>query len=335
MSVSGVESRPSPTVWLNGRLVDERSATVSVFDRGFLFGDGVYELVRFFRCAPQSARRRIGVGMPLHVARLHRSLSLARIEGFDASMLPRICDDLLDANGLDDASVYLQVTRGAGSARSHVPAGALTPTVFAAATASEPIERFTSPAIVRAVLRPDLRWSLCQIKSTSLMGNVLALIEADSLGAQEAILHRDGIVSEGAYTNVFAVFGDALVTPPVDDDPPILHGVTRAEILELAPELDAPSGRGRRITAHVRPLGVDELRGADEILITSSRRLVSAVVELDGDPVGAGTVGPVCASVFAALRAHVARACGLAAPSTSPSSPGGTHRASVPAPHTP
>jgi len=304
----------SRQVWLNGKLVDERSATVSVFDRGFLFGDGIYELVRFFRCGPSVGQRRFGVGMDLHIVRLRRSLALARISGFDAGSLPSICEAILDANDLDDAAVYLQVTRGAGTARSHIPVGSLVPTVFASATACEPIERFTEPASVRAVVREDLRWSLCQIKTLSLMGNILALLDADEHGASEAILHREGMVSEGAYTNVFIVRGDELITPPVDDDPPILHGVTRMEVIESA----ADAG----LQARVRPLSLSELRSADEVVITSSRRLASAVVEIDGDKIGDGAPGRAARSLFAALRQRIARATGTeAAAGLAPSSP--------------
>jgi D-alanine transaminase len=296
-------TRP-PQVWLNGRLVDESTASVSVYDRGFLFGDGVYELIRFFR---RRDGGRHGVAMDLHVARLRRSLALSRIEGVQADELPAICAALLDANGLADASVYVQVTRGAGPARAHVPQAGLHPTVFASATACEPIERFREPTAVRAVTLEDLRWRLCQIKTISLMGNILALLEADRHGATEAILHRDGLVGEGAYTNVFAVLRHAgqpvLVTPPVDDVPPILHGVTRSDCLEMATAAGLPTA--------VRPLRLAELGAAEEIIITSSRRLVSAVVELDGARVGGGVPGPFAQRLFGLLRNDILRRTGF------------------------
>jgi len=306
-------------VWLNDRLVDERAASVSVYDRGFLFGDGVYELVRFFRCdvgpTAASGRRRHGVAMELHVARLRRSLQLARIEGFDAHQLDHVCHAVLDANGLDDAAVYVQITRGAGPSRSHVPQGPLTPTVFASATVCEPIERFCQPATVAAITLEDVRWKLCQIKTISLMGNILALLEADAHGATEAILYRtqDGraIVGEGAYTNVFAVIDGTLVTPPLDDDPPILHGVTRADAVTFAPRAG--------IATVVRPITLDELRTADEVIISSSRRLVSAVTTLDGATVGAGRAGPIAIALFHAMRQHIVEQCG--SPRTSPPFP--------------
>jgi D-alanine transaminase len=297
-------------VWLNGRLVDEAAAMVSVYDRGFLFGDGIYELIRFVGCAPGSASRRFGIAMDLHVARLARSLKLARIEGFDANELPRICSTLLDANGLDDAAVYLQITRGAGPSRAHIPQGPLVPTVFAAATVCEPLERFREPAVVNAVTLEDQRWKLCQIKTISLMGNILALLEADGRGATEAILHRDGWVGEGAYTNVLAAFGHTLVTPPVDDDPPILHGVTRADAIRLATDVG--------LKVEVRPMRLDELRTADEILITSSRRFVSAIGNLDGSLVGEGTAGPAARSLFRALRDECLHRAGFRVDRTAP-----------------
>jgi D-alanine transaminase len=297
-------------VWLDGRLVDERSASVSVYDRGFLFGDGVYELIRFFRAAPSTGTRRHGVAMDLHVERLRRSLGLARIAGFDASELPAICAAVLDANDLDDASVYVQVTRGAAGSRAHVPQGPMKPTVFATASACEPIEQFTRPAAIRAVTLEDLRWKMCRIKTISLMGNILALLDADERGASEALLWRtiDGVphVGEGAYTNVFAVIDGVLVTPPVEDDPPILHGVTRADALALADRVELVRSLGAGfvdgLRTEVRPIPLDELRAADEILVTSSRRFASGVVELDGRPVGDGTVGPVTRAVFDLLR---------------------------------
>lgn len=296
-SAPAVSTAP-PKVWLNGRLVDEASATVSVFDRGFLFGDGIYELIRFVRCAKGAPSRRLGIAMDLHVARLRRSLGLAKIVGVDPESLRSISTALLDANDLDDAAVYVQITRGAGPSRSHIPQAGLTPTVFASVSACEPFDRFREPAVVKAITLEDLRWKLCQIKTISLMGNILALIEADGRGANEAILHRDGHVGEGAYTNVFAAFGSTVVTPPVDDDPPILHGVTRADALRLAEKIG--------LRAEVRAISLAQLQSADEVMITSSRRLVSAVGELDGASIGGashrGSAGPIARSLFAAMR---------------------------------
>ena len=278
-------------VHLNGSLVDEAEARVSVLDRGFLFGDGVYELVRFFDGH--------GVGLEAHARRLARSLSLARIEGFDASRIESISRELLAANGLRDAVVYLQVTRGAGKSRAHVPSERLVPTVVAFANPAEPVASLVAPQEIAAIVAEDLRWKLCAVKTTALLGNVLHLLAADDAGASEAILHRDGFVGEGAYSNVAIVRDGTLVTPPVDEDPPILHGTARADLLEAA--------RHEGIALEVRRVRVEELAGAREIMITSSRRLLSAVTRLDGRPVGDGRTGPIARRLFAAMRAEVER----------------------------
>ena len=280
-------------VHLDGKLVPESQARVSVWDRGFLLGDGVYEYVRYFAG--------VGVALDLHESRLARSLELTGIRGFPAGGLGRIGGELLRANGLRDAGVYLQVTRGAGTTRSHVPGPGLVPTVFAFAAPSPPIESFTEPERMRAIVRPDVRWHRCEIKTTALAGNVLALIEAQAAGADECILVRDGLVGEGAYTNVAAVVGGTLVTCPVSDDAaPVLHGTMRHWMLDAAREA------GVRI--EVRRLRAEELATAGEVLVQSSRRLVAAVTELDGRRVGDGTAGPACRAVFDAMRARVVRA---------------------------
>jgi D-alanine transaminase len=278
--------------WVNGALVPQESATVSVMDRGFLFGDGVYELVRFFGG--------VGAAMDLHRDRLARSCAHAGIQGFDAASLPAICDALLHANGLCDASVYVQVTRGAGTARAHMPTPGMAPTVVAFATPTAPLSAFTEPEAARAIVRPDLRWHRCEIKTTSLAGNILALIEAQRAGADECILVRDGLVSEGAYTNVAIASRGRVATCALDDArTPVLHGTMRAWMVDAAREAGIPLDE--------RPVTEAELRAADEVLVLSSRRFVSGVTWLDGAPVGDGTVGPACRALFAAMHARMAR----------------------------
>ena len=288
-------------VHLNGRLLDERDAHISVLDRGFLFGDGVYEVVRFFA--------RHGVGIDAHAQRLARSLALARIDvrasGFDPHALGAFCASLLDANGLDDAILYLQVTRGAARTRSHVPTEALAPTVFAMVTPAPPLSTILAPQEIGAITAEDTRWTRCAIKTTALMGNILHLLDAADGGASESILHRGGLVGEGAYSNVAIVTRGVLATPPVDEDPPILHGTARTDLLRAADDCG--------VRAEIRAIPLEELMRADEILITSSSRLASAVVRLDGQPVGDGHAGPVTRRVFGAMRGEIARAIGLPA----------------------
>lgn len=285
-------------IWLNGRLVPSEEATVSVFDRGFLFGDGVYELIRYFN----------GVGLDLdaHITRLGRSLAQTRITGFDPRDVPTIGAALLEDASLRDAGLYLQVTRGTGATRAHVPPRGLQPTVCAMISELPPLDALTTPGTLRAVLREDRRWLRCSIKTTSLQGNILALLEADDAGAHETILHRNGLVSEGTHTNVFAVVGGVVVTPPLDIDPPILHGVTRTMVLDEARRLGLP--------AEERPLHVSELTGAEEIFLTSTRRIIASIVALDDRPVSDGQTGPTTTALFDACRNAVARRCGLPAP---------------------
>lgn len=278
-------------VLVNGRLVHQHEATVSVFDRGFLFGDGVYEVVRYF--AGQ------GVALDLHVARLAESLRMTGIAGFDARDLGSIAAELLRANGLVDATVYLQVTRGAGTSRAHMPPPGLRPTVVAFATPSASLAEFTAPECAAAIVRADPRWRHCSIKTTSLAGHILCLIEAQAAGADECILVRDGRVGEGAYTNVAVARGGRLRTCALDDPAtPVLHGTMRAWALAAAREAGIPCEEA--------PITEAELRAADEVLILSSRRLASAVTRLDGALVSGGAPGPICRAVFAGMRARIA-----------------------------
>ncbi len=276
-------------VWLNGALVPEQDAVISPFDRGFLFGDGVYELIRFFDG--------VGVGMVPHIARLHRSLALTRITGFDASTVPALCDALLRANSLRDAAIYLQVTRGVQQPRAHLPTPGLTPTVFAYASACGPITELTEPVPGKAITRPDPRWARCDIKTTSLLGNILVLLDAQEQHADEAIVHRHGVVGEGAYSNVFAMVDGTLVTPPVDDDPPILHGVTRMILLEEA--------RAAHIPCAVAPLALEDLMRSPEVFIAASRRLVTPIVAIDGVRVGDGAIGAATRVLFTRLADRI------------------------------
>jgi D-alanine transaminase len=278
-------------IYLNGSIVDERDAHISVFDRGFLFGDGVYELVRYFDG--------FGVGEEAHAQRLARSLELAKIRGFDAMQLGAIARATIAANGIADAIVYLQITRGAGTMRSHVPNEPLTPTVVAIATPGEPLTSLVAPSQVSAITAEDLRWKLCEIKTISLMGNILHLLDADIHSANEAILHRDGFVGEGAYSNVALVSRGVLVTTPIAEDPPILHGTARADLLAAARALGIPF--------EVRRVRLDELASADELMITSSRRFVSAVVKLNGRVFGNGQCGPTTRKLFESMRDAIAR----------------------------
>lgn len=270
-------------VHLNGSLIPAEEASVSVFDRGFLFGDGVYEGLR--------ATRGHIIGLEHHIARLRQGLEETRIEGFDARDLESISRALLDAEGLDSAFIYLQVTRGTpsdGAARPRVPDPATPPTVFAFASPLAPVDELEMPTGKRAALRPDTRWTRGHLKSTSLLGGVLAALEAQEADSEDAIMHRGELVTEGTATNVFAVVGDTIVTPSTGSAP-MLHGVTRRLILDAMPEIVE------------RPVSVQEIREAREIMLVGTRTMVAPITMLDGTPVGDGAVGPAARAMHDAL----------------------------------
>lgn len=273
-------------VWLNGRVVPLEQAHISPFDRGFLFGDGIYELVRFFDG--------VGMCMPAHLRRLERSLRLTRIEGFTAADAEAAMRAVMQAEGLRDAAVYLQVTRGAPPMRSHLPPTGVRPTSFAYAVPCGDLDSLRAPGTIAVSVQPDQRWQRCEIKSISLMGAVLPMLEAASQQAEEAVLVRDGVLSEGASSNILIVKHGTLATPPVDDEPSILHGTVREAALQAA--------RAMGLQVQERRVNVQELRSADEVLVASSRRILVSVTRLDGATFGGGAPGPVACRLLERMR---------------------------------
>ncbi|MDG4868516.1 aminotransferase class IV [Guyparkeria sp. 1SP6A2] len=277
---------PRP-VYLNGEWCDTATARVSAFDRGYLFGDGVYEVIpvfggRFF-------------GLTEHMARLSRSLAAIGIaEPLDASQWQGVFDRLLDGFDDRDAAIYLQVTRGAPERRDHAwPVPAVEPGVMATVS---PIGGPRRNA--RVITAPDQRWARCDIKSINLLPNTMARQQAFEQGCDEAVLVRDGLVIEGAATNLFAVLDGRLVTAPTG--PQILPGITRGLLLGMAREQALVDVEESFIT-----LGA--LREADEVFLTSSTKDLWPVVEIDGQPVGrgeyAGKAGPVTRRLDQAFQA--------------------------------
>jgi len=265
-------------VYLNGKLVPAGNAQISVFDRGFLFGDGVYEGLRAFGGRVHSVQR--------HEQRLREGLEATGIPAH-AGGLEQICLSLLEANGLSDAFVYLQYTRGVPGEghrpRMRVPDGPLEPTTFGLCMEQPPIERYVEVPTMTACIAEDCRWSRGRVKSISLLGNVLCALEADRRGAREAIMTRGGLITEATACNVILVLReggrDRLVTPSLESAP-ILAGVTRAKILELDPqieEVEAPA---------------EWLDRASEIILVGTTALVSACTHLDGRAIGNGDAGP-------------------------------------------
>ncbi|TVQ63521.1 MAG: D-amino acid aminotransferase [Phycisphaerales bacterium] len=281
-------------VHLNGQLLDAAAARVSPFDRGFVFGDGLYEGLRAFDGVPFAMR--------LHIERLREGLRETRIEGFDPDSLAARTDELLRANALRDAFVYWQVTRGAPDVarapttqwRDRTAASPLAPTVFGYAVPLPGLDACAEPAARRITLRPDLRWLRGHVKSISLMGSVLGAYEALDAGCDDAVYQRDGFVTEGVATNVVVRTGDALVTPGVEGGR-LLGGVTRRVLLAADPSI---------IT---RPVSVEELHGAQEVMLVGTSTMVAAATHIDGAPVGDATPGEAARGLLRALVAAVRR----------------------------
>ena len=271
----------SSPVYLNGTFVPLSEAKVSVMDRGFLFGDGVYEVIPVYGGRP--------LRLAEHLTRLANSLAAIRMPPpLDNAEWAAIFDRLIQ--GTHDQSIYLQVTRGAAPKRDHAIPPGIEPTVFAMCT---PIAPLPTEGI-RAVTVDDIRWLRCDIKAITLLANVLLKQDAIDRDATEAVLVRDGFAVEGAASNLFALIDGTLVTPPKGRE--LLPGVTRDLVLELALE--------HGIAATERPIALAELRTAPEIWLTSSTREIMPVIELDGIPVGAGAPGELWAAVHGHYRTY-------------------------------
>lgn len=279
-----LDDLPTAPCHLNGRLVPLNEATVSVLDRGFIFGDGIYEVV------PVYARRPFRLEQ--HLARLHRNLSTLRITNpHGEARWAAIVGELVDAQELDDVLVYVQVTRGV-ALRDHVMPQGIEPTVFAMVMPMRQPSAEVRAAGVACVSAADLRWQHADIKCTSLLGNVLARQISADAGAVETVMFRDGWLTEASSSNVWVVDGATVVGPPAG--PHLLDGV-RVGLIE---ELCAATGIG--FTR--RPIAEAEVRGATEVLLSSATKEVLAVTTLDGEPVGSGRPGPVGRVLYAAYQ---------------------------------
>ena len=277
---------PLPLVWLDGRLIPLEDARISPLDRGFLFGDGAYEVLPVY--GGRAYR------FEAHMARLDRSLAEIRM----APPLGRAAwlaafGKRVHGNGGGDWLLYVQVTRGVEPERNHVPKAGTRPTIFASVQKLPEIPESAIENGVAAVTAADVRWSRCDIKSTSLLGNVLLRWLAADAGAMETLLLRDGYVTEGSASSAHLVREGRIVTPPQTNA--ILPGTTRGVIFELAGREGVASER--------RAVTEAELRSADEVLIASAGGGIRAVTALDGRPVGNGVPGSVYRRIYAAFKA--------------------------------
>lgn len=282
------------TVYLNGEYLPKEKAFVSVDDRGFLFGDGIYEVTaayhgKLFR-------------FPRHLARMNRGLAALRI-GFDPSGVEEIHRRLLAENGLEDAPVsyvYLQITRGVAKRTHKFPDPAPTPTLYMFAGEYTRPSRERWEQGFKAVTVDDIRWARRDLKTIQLLPNVLGAQAPADHGVDEIVFVNEGMAIEGSHNNFFMVFGNTVVTHPLSNQ--ILPGITREVVLELAGKLG--------YSVEERPVTVEEMFSADEAFHSGTLSEVKPCIEVDGKPIGSGRVGPVTRALFDAFLAETARVAG-------------------------
>jgi D-alanine transaminase len=269
--------KPRDIVYLNGNFAPRSEARVSVEDRAFVFGDGVYEVLRAINGRLFATR--------FHNDRLRRSLDGIRItleESDSPERFAEIGGQLLRENGLleGEATVYMQVTRGVATRLHNFPAPPVPPTVYISVSRFKPYSDFAESG-ASAISHPDLRWGRCDLKTLNLLPNVLAAQTAKERGAFEAMLIRDGIVTEGSKTNFFGVVDGALRTHPCDTH--ILPGITRSVLRDLARDLN--------ISLDESPIKSAEIPRVSEFFLTGTTTDVMPIVKLDDRPVGNGKPG--------------------------------------------
>ena len=280
-------TRPAPLANLNGQLLPLEEARVPALDRGFLFGDAVYEVLRVYGGRPWLADE--------HFARLGRSLDAVRIRGVDLDRLRRRMLATIAAGPFREATAYLQVTRGAAPRKHPFPAGVAPLEFLYVQEFHDPYAeaRRTGAAVIT---QPDLRWDRCDIKSTNLLGNVLAMQAAVEAGGVEALLYLpDGTLTEGTHTSFFGVLDGVLLTAP--NSAAILPGITRGLVLRLSARAGVP------VREHM--LRRDDLGRVSELFLTGTTSEVLPVVRVDGRPVADGRPGAVTRRLQEAYAAEV------------------------------
>ncbi|BCL76351.1 cytochrome c550 [Jeongeupia sp. HS-3] len=280
---------PDLTAYLNGNFAPLATLSVPVLDRGFLFGDGVYEMIPVYNRKP--------FRLDQHLERLAASLAAVRIANpHTPGEWRNIVETLVLRQPFDDQSVYLQVTRGAAYPRNHAFPAGTTPTVFMLADPLTPPPASLVASGIAAISQADVRWLRCNIKAISLLANVLAKQAAVDADVAETILFRDGLLIEGSASNVFVVKNGVILAPPPSHL--MLTGITYDLVLELA----ARHG----MACEVREVSEAETRNADELWLTSSGKEVLAIVALDGAPVGNGAPGPIYKTMYQHYQAFKA-----------------------------
>jgi D-alanine transaminase len=272
-------------VYYNGRYLQKSEVAISPDDRGFLFADGVYDVIRvyrgkLFKCAE-------------HLERMAHGLTELKINGCDPATLETVADRVLKNNGLDhsDAKVYIQITRGAAPRSHKFPPSGTPPTVYLEATP------FASPTElqekgVAAIIVPDQRWGRCDIKTTCLLANTLANQQAVEAGAHEAIFRRDGVLQEGTHSSILFVKDNYLIAPPLTVF--MLPSVTRNVVLSLAHE--------ESIRTIIQPCLESELWSFQELLMLGTGSEIVPITTVNGRKIGNGFPGPITRRLQSAFR---------------------------------
>jgi D-alanine transaminase len=273
-----------PIVYLNGALTPLSEARIPVLDRGFIFGDGIYDVVPLYG--------KKGFRTKEHIARLFRSMAMIGIPNPHTDEEWRaLINQVVEANGLTDQLIYIQVTRGVAK-RAHAFPKEVTPTVFIMTNPLVlPSEKVRSEGVACVTIE-DKRWLNCQIKATSLLGNILAAQHAAEEGVLESIQFRDDFLTEGSSSNIWVVKDGVLLAPPKDNL--ILEGIRYGLLEELCVE------QGIRFEA--RKISRDEVFAADEVMVSSASKELLPVVKIDGKHISNGKPGPVFGILYAAYQ---------------------------------
>jgi D-alanine transaminase len=274
--------------YFNGSFLPKDEVRISPDDRGFLFADGVYEVIRWYEG--------FFYDMESHLSRLKRSLGELKINWPGADSFPDLAKDLIKLNNLNNqaAMVYLQVTRGAARRTHFFPSPEVPATVYANAWGFSPDIKAMQTGI-KVLLKEDIRWSRCDIKSVSLLPNTLSFQEAKEKGFKECIFHRNGLITEGSHSNIFFVADGTLYTHPESNY--ILSGITRKNILRVAREAG--------INTKEEAIRVQDIKNIQEAFISNTSSEVMPVIEIGGFQPGNGVPGPVTLKIRSVFDAEI------------------------------
>lgn len=274
--------------YFNGKLLPKSEIKISPDDRGFLFADGIYEVVRWYEGSFYD--------MTSHLGRFKRSMRELRINWADADMFPSIAQDLIKQNNLltQPAMVYFQVTRGVAKRTHHFPSPEVNPTLYACAWGFVP-DIDSMKTGIKVMLKEDIRWSRCDIKSVALLANTISFQEACENGLKECIFVRNGFITEGTRSNIFFVIDKTLYTHPESNW--VLSGVTRKNILRIAQDAG--------INIREEALEEKRLRFTQEAFITNTSAEITPVIDIGGNSIGEGVPGPVTRLIIEKFNAEI------------------------------